>query len=128
MIVVYMAIGGVIGTLLRYAVGAWIHNSLGTWLPWGTLVINITGSFALGFAMRTFEHSLVTPELRAFMVIGFCGAFTTFSSYSYETFALIQQGNWVRAGFYSIGSVLLCLLGVAVGVALAATMMRGRFS
>jgi fluoride exporter len=128
MILLYLTAGGVIGTLLRYWLGGWIHSWSGTWLPWGTFAINIIGSFILGFAMRTFDHALVTPELRAFVTIGLCGSFTTFSTYTYETFVLAQEGEWLRAGLYSVGSLALGLIGLVLGVALAATMMRGRFS
>ena len=125
---IYLVVGGAIGTVLRYFTNVWMYSWAGTRLPWATLTVNIIGSFILGFAMRTFEAGLATPEVRAFVTVGFCGAFTTFSTYTYETMILMQERAWVRMGLYSIGSVVVGLLAVMAGVALAGTMLRGRLA
>ena len=124
MLLIYLALGGVIGTLLRYGVGGWVHSWAGTALPWGTLVINVVGSLVLGFTMRASQSLLISPELRAFITIGVCGAFTTFSTYTYETVALMQKGEWLRAALYALGSLLVGLLAVIAGFAAAARILR----
>jgi CrcB protein len=124
MLLVYLALGGVLGTLLRYGMGGWVHSWAGTSLPWGTLAINVLGSLILGFTMRASQSLLISPELRAFITIGFCGAFTTFSTYTYETVALMQKGEWLRALMYALGSLVVGLLAVIAGFAAAARLLR----
>ncbi len=124
MLILYIAAGGLVGTVLRYALGGWVHTWSGTWLPWGTLLVNMLGCLVLGFIMRWTQVVLISPETRALLTIGFCGAFTTFSTLSYETFMLVQEGAWLRAGLYSLGSLLTGFVALAVGVALAAALSR----
>ena len=125
-IYLYLAAGGVIGTLARYGVGQWFPTRAGTDFPWPTFAINVTGSLVLGFAARAFETMPVTPEVRALVAVGFCGAFTTFSTYSYETVALMQAGHWGRASLYAAGSVAVGLLAVFAGMTLAGAAFRPR--
>ena len=93
---------------------------MGSAFPWGTLLINVTGSILLGFIMH---YALSTPgvsvELRVLLTTGFCGGYTTFSTYSYETATLIEDGQLGRAGTYALASVLLALAGTFGGFALA---------
>jgi CrcB protein len=93
---------------------------MGATFPWGTLLINITGSLILGFIMY---YALATPsvsvELRILLTTGFCGGYTTFSTFSYETATLIEDGQLGRAGTYIVASVLLALAGTYGGFALA---------
>jgi CrcB protein len=124
MLLLYIALGGVIGTLLRYVIGGWVHQSTGTWLPWGTLIINVSGSFLLGFIMRATQSVIISPELRGMLTIGLCGAFTTFSTYTYETFALVQEGAWGRAALYSFGSLAAGFAALVAGTIVAALILR----
>src|SRR5690348_10526039 len=90
----YLSAGGIAGTLARYLLGGWIQAQGGTF-PWGTFVINVGGSFALGFLMRyTLGSGVVSPEVRAALTVGFCGAFTTMSTFSYETVTLMADGQF----------------------------------
>ncbi len=112
----YVAIGSAVGGVIRYLLGGAIQRTLAASFPMGTLVINVTGSALLGFIFRyALETPAVTPEIRALLGIGFCGGYTTFSTFSYETLTLLEDGDWRRAGLYVglslIGSVLGAFLG-----------------
>jgi fluoride exporter len=113
-------VGGGIGATARYGLQGAIHRIAGSAFPYGTLVVNILGSFVIGFLMSAFEDRfLVNPSLRIFLTIGVLGGFTTFSSFSYETMALLRDGS-LAAGMANIAaSVLLCLgctwLGMLLG-------------
>ena len=124
MILFYLAIGGVLGTWARYGLGGWIHGIVGTAFPWGTLGVNLLGSFLLGFAIRATEMSPLSPETRAMVTIGFCGAFTTFSTFTYETVALLQAREWTRAALYAFGSLGLGLAAMAAGLFLVTSILR----
>ncbi|HEV7364711.1 MAG TPA: fluoride efflux transporter CrcB [Gemmatimonadales bacterium] len=116
----YVAVGSAIGGVSRYLLGGLIQRLLDTTFPAGTLLINISGSFLLGAILRyAMETPTLSPEIRAFLTVGFCGGYTTFSTFSYETVALLEDGEWSRAGLYVGASVLLSLLGVFLGFALA---------
>jgi CrcB protein len=119
MILLSLAVGGVLGTLARYGLAGWVHTWAGTAFPWGTFVVNALGSFLLGFALRGSDAAALSPEVRALLTTGFCGAFTTFSTLSWETVALLQAGAWGRAGAYSLGSLGLGLAAVWAGLSLA---------
>ncbi len=123
---VFIALGGAVGALCRYEFGRWIHSWAGSGFPWGTFSVNLAGSFALGFALRLIEHLAFTDAVRGLVALGFLGAFTTFSTFSYETALLINSGRWERATVYSLGSVLLGLVGVLAGLALAAGVLQQR--
>jgi len=126
MLLVLIAVGGALGALARYAAGGLIQAPAGAAFPWGTLVVNVTGSLLLAFIVRTLEGIAAPPELRGFLAIGFCGAFTTFSTFSYEAFELMQGGQWNRASVYVFGSVLLCLAATLAGFRLAAVALGAR--
>lgn len=119
MILLYIAAGGAAGALARYGLGAWVHTWAGAAFPWGTLVVNGLGSFLLGFALRVMESTTASPELRALITVGLLGAFTTFSTYSYEAVALLRDGEWGRASAYALGSVALGLAAVGAGLVAA---------
>lgn len=119
MILLALAAGGVLGTLARYGLAGWVHTWAGTAFPWGTFAVNVLGSFLLGFALRGSEVASLSPETRALLTTGFCGAFTTFSTLSWETVALLQAGAWARAGAYALGSLGLGLAAVWAGLSLA---------
>jgi fluoride exporter len=119
-LVAAVAIGGALGSVARYLLGAYIQGRVSTAFPAGTLVINITGSFLLGlFVQLGLDTSAVSPEVRFFLTTGFCGGFTTFSTFSYETYRLIEDGEFGTAGAYVTGSVVLSLIGCALGMASA---------
>jgi fluoride exporter len=116
----YVAVGSAIGGVSRYLLGGLIQRLLDTTFPAGTLLINISGSFLLGAILRyAIDTPTLSPEVRAFLTIGFCGGYTTFSTFSYETVALLEDGEWTRAGLYVGASVLLSLLGVFLGFVVA---------
>jgi fluoride exporter len=116
----YISIGGLLGTLARYSLQGWIQTRAGTTFPVGTLVINLAGSFVLGFVIRFATGStVIAPELRAALTIGFCGAFTTMSTFSYESVALLGSGEYWRAAAYMGGTIVGCLAAVITGTALA---------
>ena len=118
-----IALGGALGSVARYAASGAIARGLGEVFPWGTLIVNVTGCFAIGlFATMTGPHGrfFVPTELRQFFIVGFCGGYTTFSSFSLQTLALVRDGDIVRASANVVASVLFCLLGVWLGSAAGA--------
>lgn len=119
MLLLSIAAGGALGALARYGLGGWVHGWAGATFPWGTLVVNVLGSFALGLSLRWAEATAVSAEVRALVTIGLLGAFTTFSTYSYETVALLRDGEWTRGAAYALGSLALGLAAVAAGLAAA---------
>lgn len=117
MLLLYIAFGSAVGGVVRYLVGGFIQRISGGTFPVGTLLINITGSFLLGLIYRySTDSAAITPEVRAMLTIGFCGGYTTFSSFSYESIRLIEDGQVGRALAYVALSVLLCLGGTAFGI------------
>ena len=117
----YIALGGILGTVARYALQGWVQTRVGaTTFPLGTLTINLIGSLALGFVIRYATGStVISPEMRGALTIGFCGAFTTMSTFSYETMTLLRDSQHWYAGLYMGGTMLGCLAAVIAGTALA---------
>ncbi|MBI5746785.1 MAG: fluoride efflux transporter CrcB [Nitrospirae bacterium] len=89
----FIAVGGAIGTLLRYTIAGLIYRLFDSVFPWGTLGVNLLGSFIAGFLWEGFERTTVSPDLRTFIFIGILGSFTTFSSYNLESFNLLRDGE-----------------------------------
>ena len=113
-----VAIGSAIGGVSRYGVGLLAARAWGVAFPWGTLLINIVGSFVIAlFGAMTLANGPMpmSTNMRAFVMIGFCGGFTTFSSFSLQTMELLQAGETVAAALYILSSVALCLAGVFLG-------------
>ncbi len=106
-----IAAGGSLGALARFAVSRWTQARTGGLFPWGTLVINLTGCFGIGLLFGFFENIVVSPSVRAFLLIGFLGAFTTFSTYSIETINLLRDGE-IRLAVFTV------LLNNGLGLAL----------
>lgn len=103
-------LGGGIGAMARYGLQGVVHGVTGTVFPYGTLVVNILGSLIIGFLLTFFEERfLVNPSLRVFLAIGVLGGFTTFSSFSYETMALIRDGSYLLGTVNILGSIVVCL-------------------
>ena len=116
----WIGLAGAVGTLVRYFTGLVAGRAFGTGFPFGTLAINVTGSFVIGFFLvLTAERVVADPRWRFLIAIGFCGGYTTFSSYAYETWVLLEQGRWLASVSNIVLSNLLCLLGVIGGAALA---------
>ena len=115
-----IAAGGACGALLRFWVGQGVHALVGWGFPLGTLVVNVAGSTAMGAVYILFvERHDIAPEWRAALVVGFLGAFTTFSTFSMDTLVLIQQGAHAKAGINVVASVVLCIVGCWLGMAVA---------
>jgi CrcB protein len=119
---VLVAFGSAIGGILRYWASGAVANRIGPSFPWDTLFVNATGSFIIGFiaALTAPEGQwLVSPHARSFIMIGLCGGYTTFSTFSLQTLALAQDKEWLYAGGNAILSVVLCLVSVWLGHAFA---------
>jgi len=114
----WVALGGALGSMARFWMASAVATVTGLAFPWGTLAINVIGSFVIGlfFALTgpgaRFD---VSSDARIFVMVGLCGGFTTFSSFSLQTLMLLQDGYMLRAGAYILGSVVLCLLFVWLG-------------
>jgi fluoride exporter len=116
----WVAAGSAVGGVLRFALGTLIQRQAGTTFPLGTLAINFSGSLLLGFILRyALGTPAVSPETRALLATGFCGGYTTFSTFSYEAAALIEDGDLRRAAWYVGLSVALALAGTFLGFGLA---------
>src|SRR5436190_5625670 len=116
MIYLYIALGGAAGSLLRYSLGGAVQRLSASGFPIGTLVVNVCGCFIIGVLIRHFMNMQLSPELRALLVVGFCGGFTTFYTFSAETLGLIEGGEYGRATSYVILSVVLCLSATFMGM------------
>ena len=114
-LIALLALGGAAGAVLRYALSG-IVQPAGHTFPWGTLTVNLAGAFALGFLMRYLLGSaVVDSDVRLALTIGFCGSFTTMSTFSYETVSLMQVGAYWRAAGYAVGSLGGSLVAVVAG-------------
>lgn len=124
----WIAAGGALGTLLRYWATLLAAAWLGERMPWGTILINITGSFLIGAIAALTETAgrwAVPADLRLFLMVGICGGFTTFSAFSLQTLTLFQAGEPVRAGANIAISVIACLAAVWAGHALGSLALGG---
>ena len=111
--------GGAIGALMRFYASTGIYAWLGRGFPYGTLFVNVTGSILMGFLYVWFlDRVQVSPEMRAALLVGVLGAFTTFSTFSIETLNLLENGEWMKAVTNIVLSVLLCIAGAWLGVIL----------
>jgi CrcB protein len=117
-------VGAGLGGVIRFALGGWIQEAAGAGFPWGTFFINVTGSLGLGFLYALLEGTPPRPAWRAFVGVGFCGGYTTFSTFSYETARLVHDGQWPRAMLYGMGSMILALIATFAGFNAAAAILR----
>lgn len=118
----WVVLGGAIGTGARFWVSGFIAQRGGEFFPLGTLIVNVTGSFAIGFFATLTDPEgrwLVSPSFRQFFMIGICGGYTTFSSFSIQTLDLVSDGDWLKAGLNIFLSVACCLGAVWLGRVLA---------
>ena len=105
------------GGLARYYLSAWVYALLGRAFPWGTLAVNVVGAYAIGLVMEFALRSAAVPDtLRLGLTVGFLGGLTTFSTFSYETFQLLEDGQFLTAGANVLASVVLCLLCTWLGI------------
>jgi fluoride exporter len=118
--ILWISLGAIAGANLRYAVAQATSRVLSPAFPYGTLLINFTGSLVLGlFMVWTTERVLADPRWRLLVAVGFCGGYTTYSSYAYETFVLMEKGQWFTGAWNMVATNVLCLLGVLIGAAVA---------
>ena len=123
----WIAIGSAVGGVLRFALSGLIAERIGETFPWGTLAVNVSGSLVIGFFFTLTEPDgrlLVSTTARQFVMIGLCGGYTTFSSFSLQTLNLARDGDWLRAGANITASVVLCLAAVWLGHIAAAALNR----
>ncbi len=118
--VLLISVGAIIGANLRYFVAQYVGKLIPSNFPLGTLVINISASFILGFFLiRTSERVLADPRWRLFIAVGFCATYSTYSSYAFETFALFEKGQFSWAALNFLVTNVVCFASVALGAALA---------
>ncbi|HEX5414138.1 MAG TPA: fluoride efflux transporter CrcB [Chloroflexota bacterium] len=111
-----IGLGAFLGANCRYLVGGWAANLLGAGFPYGTLIINVSGSFVIGLFLALISGRFVTPPgVRLFFAVGFLGAYTTFSTFTYESLTLLQSRAYLAALIDLLGSVILGMLAVALG-------------
>ena len=114
----WVALGSALGGVFRYACQGWAQRFISDVFPWGTLIVNTVGCTFLGF-FATFTapdgRVIVGTPIRQFVMVGICGGYTTFSSFSLEALNLARDGQWTQAAGYVLGSLVLCLLGVWLG-------------
>jgi len=123
----WVAAGSALGGVIRFGLTHAIQSRLLTPFPAATLSINVIGSLILGFVMRiALSSTALSVETQLFLTTGFCGGFTTFSTFSYETIRLLEDGDYRRAGLYALASVVLSLIGVLVGFSLARGLLAAR--
>ena len=115
-----ISLGAIVGANARYFISRFTSRIYGPAFPYGTLFINVTGSFIVGFFMIwTTQRVIVDPRWRLLVVVGFCGGFTTFSSYAYESMAYVEQGQWGLMLTNVVANNLLCLIAALAGMSLA---------
>jgi CrcB protein len=125
----WVGLGGALGSVARYWASGWIAKHFGETFPWGTLLVNVTGSLVIGFFATVTSAEgrwLAASELRMFFMVGLCGGYTTFSAFSLQTLHLARDGDWLRAGANTVASFILCLLAVWLGHVLATAVNPGK--
>jgi CrcB protein len=120
----WVAIGGAVGAAARYGAVQWVGQRLGWTFPWGTLAVNGTGSLAIGLLLTVLLARDADPALRLLVITGFLGGYTTFSAFSLETLALLQERRWDAAALYVVGSVSLGLLACGAGIVVGRLIIR----
>ncbi|HEV7594665.1 MAG TPA: fluoride efflux transporter CrcB [Gemmatimonadaceae bacterium] len=124
MTLILIALGGAAGSVLRYLLGGRVQHFAPHGFPVGTLTVNVLGCLLIGILTRMFLNMETPGEWRGLLVVGFCGGFTTFSTFSMETVGLIEGGEYARAATYVAGSVLLCIMATFAGMAAAGAIAR----
>lgn len=124
MTILAIAIGGALGSVLRYLLGGVVQRASASGFPYGTLAVNVLGCLIIGILLQRFINAEPLGALRGLLIVGFCGGFTTFSAFSTETVGLINGGEYARALMYVLLSIALCLLATASGSAAARLISR----
>ena len=114
----FVAIGGAFGAVSRFLLSTWVHQMWEGKLPLGTLAVNMLGSFAIGVVYVMIERQVVHPDWRGVLMVGFLGAFTTFSTFSLEAITLLENGQLGSAAIYVSSSLLLCVLATWLAISL----------
>lgn len=113
----YVFLGGGLGSIVRFATGKWIGALHDQQFPYGTLVTNIVACLVLGFVIGMADHKqIISPAARVFWAVGFCGGFSTFSTFSAETITLLQNGLQLSSAIYVMGSLVLCITATYAGL------------
>jgi len=122
----WIGLGGFVGANARYLLQVWVADRWGSYFPYGTLLVNVSGSFFIAFFLTLASGRIaISPEVRLLTAVGFLGGFTTFSSFSYETLRLVEQGGWWAAGLNLLGNTVLGLVGVLLGIFLGRWLQGG---
>ena len=125
----WIALGGALGSAGRYWLSGVVTERAGGTFPWGTLVVNVTGSFVIGLLAALTEpggRRYLSPSGRQFLMYGICGGYTTFSSFSLQTLELLRAGDLAKAGANALSSVLLCMVAVWLGYLLGLSLNNGK--
>ena len=113
---ILVGLGGALGAIFRHLLGTTVHTFWEGFIPLGTLLVNVLGSFCIGIVFVLLERQLIHPDWRSVLMVGFLGAFTTFSTFSLETINLIEQGFYAHAGAYMLLSVVTCVTMAGAGI------------
>lgn len=124
MTILAIAVGGAVGSVLRYLLGGAVQRASAAGFPYGTLLVNVVGCLMIGLLAHRFTHAETSSATGGLLIVGFCGGFTTFSAFSIETVGLVNGGEYARACFYLLLSVALCLLATVSGLVLARAFSR----
>ncbi|MEJ7759341.1 MAG: fluoride efflux transporter CrcB [Gemmatimonadaceae bacterium] len=124
MTILAIAVGGALGSVLRYLLAGTVQRSSAAGFTYGTLAVNVVGCLIVGLLVPRFTNAEPSSALGGLLIVGFCGGFTTFSAFSIETVGLASEGEYLRALLYVFLSVTLCLLATASGLALARALFR----
>ncbi|NIQ96133.1 MAG: fluoride efflux transporter CrcB [Desulfuromonadales bacterium] len=117
---IYIGVFGALGCVSRYALSGWVYSLVGRALPFGTLAVNVLGSFLLGLVMEEgLRSSMLSGEVRMGITVGFMGGFTTFSTFSFETVRLLEEGSVMQAGANVVANVVVCIVFAFLGIFLA---------
>ncbi len=113
----WVCLGGALGTGARYAISGWAARRFGSGFPYGTLLVNVVGSFVIAFIMElSLTTGVVSPSLRVFLTVGVLGGFTTYSAFNYETLSYLQSGAWLMGSINVLVMVIACLVAGLAGL------------
>ncbi|MGF1493010.1 MAG: fluoride efflux transporter CrcB [Microcoleaceae cyanobacterium] len=119
-----IGLGAIAGALSRYYLGLWIGGRLGPAFPYGTFIINLTGCLGMGFFTTLTEQTIISPDVKSLIAVGFLGSYTTFSTYELDSRNLVREGEFGAATFYWAASAILGFVGLQIGVVLARLLTR----
>jgi len=121
----FIAFGGACGAVSRFLLSSWAHRLFESNWPLGTLIVNVLGSFLIGLLYELIEHQVLHPDWRSVLMVGFLGAFTTFSTFSLDTAAMLEQGLLVQALGYVVASTVLCIVMAGFAIHLTRALLAG---